>query len=106
MLLEQAGHTVAVFEDGPSALSGLARLKPAVVLLDIGLPGMDGYELAAELRKEPALKHALLIALSGFEDREEAGNGRGGFDHYLVKPVEPARLLACLEPRARAAEAG
>ena len=106
ILLEQAGHRVTLFEDGLSALSGLARLKPAVVLLDIGLPGMDGYELAAGLRKEPALEHALLIAISGFNSREEAGNAQGDFDHYLVKPVEPAKLLACLETRARAAEAG
>jgi CheY-like chemotaxis protein/two-component sensor histidine kinase len=106
ILLERAGHRVTVFEDGPSALSGLARLKPAAVVLDIGLPGLDGYELAAGLRKDPTLKHTLLIALSGFKDREEPGNAQGCFDHYLVKPVDPAKLLACLETRARAAAAG
>ena len=100
--LEQAGHRVTLFADGPSALSGLARLKPAAVLLDIGLPGMDGYELAARLRKKPNLQHTLFIALSGFKRRVEAGKAHGDFDHYFVKPVDPDKLLTLIEAHARA----
>ena len=98
--LEQAGHRVRLFADGPSALSGLARLKPHAVLLDIGLPGMDGYELASRLRQKRNLRHTLFVGLSGFKQRVQAGEGRGDFDHYFVKPVDLAKLLTLLETHA------
>jgi CheY-like chemotaxis protein len=100
--LEQAGHQVTVFVDGPSALSGIAHLKPAAVLIDIALPGMDGRELAAKLRRQPTLRQALFIALSGFERRSPAGNSGDHFDHYFVKPVNQAKLLDLLDMCARA----
>ncbi len=67
MALEQAGHRVRLFADGPSALSGLARLRPAAILLDVGLPGMDGYELAAEAEKETQLAAHVVRGGVGFQ---------------------------------------
>ena len=95
--LEQAGHSARVFPDGPSAIAGVADLEPDAVLLDIGLPDMDGYELAVELKKLPNMRHALFIALSGFKPREQAGQAAGNFDHYLTKPVDIFALLALIE---------
>jgi PAS domain S-box-containing protein len=100
--LEQAGHKVAHFADGLSALSGLSGLKPDVALIDIGLPGMDGYELATKLRKKRNLRQTLFIAVSGFKQRVETGESRGVFDHYLVKPVNLTDLLTLLVRRPRA----
>jgi CheY-like chemotaxis protein len=96
LTLEQAGHRVTMFADGPSALSGLSDLKPDAVLLDIGLPGIDGYEVAAKMRKKANLRRALFIGLSGFKRRKQAEKSRDGFDHYFVKPVDPAKLLTLL----------
>jgi CheY-like chemotaxis protein len=102
LALEQAGHRVTVFADGPSALSGLAGLKPNAVLLDIGLPGMDGYEVAEKMRKKANLRHALFIGLSGFKRRAHGRRSGDDFDRYFVKPVDLAKLLNHLETRARA----
>jgi PAS domain S-box-containing protein len=100
--LEQAGHRVRLFTDGSSALAGLSRPRPDAVVLDIGLPGMDGYELAAKLRKKRNFQHALFIAISGFKRRTQAGKPGDGFDHYIIKPVDLPALLSLLETRARA----
>jgi signal transduction histidine kinase len=96
--LEQAGHSVQWFDDGPSALAGVSSLKPDALLIDIGLPGMDGYELAAKLKQHSHTKNALRIAVSGFKRRErtEAGDE---FDHYFSKPVDVTALLALLDRR-------
>lgn len=93
-LLRANGHDVRLANDGPAALAAVAGFSPDVAILDIGLPTMDGYELARELkRREPAgLK---LIALTGYgtaTDRERAE--RAGFDEHLTKPVDPAAILA------------
>ncbi len=103
--LEHAGHRVNRFADGPSALAGAARFKPEAILLDIGLPGIDGYELAARLRQKRSLQNTLFVALSGFKRAETAGKPRGDFDHYFVKPVDYEKLLAILDEHARAMEA-
>ena len=103
--LEHAGHKVNQFADGPSALAGAARLKPAAILLDIGLPGIDGYELAARLRQKRSFKNTLFVALSGFKRAETAGKPRGEFDYYFVKPVDYEKLLAILDEHARTKEA-
>lgn len=105
MALEQAGYSVAHFSDGLSALSGLAGQKPDVALIDIGLPGMDGYELAAKLRKKTNLRQTLFIAVSGFKKREETGESLRVFDLHLVKPVNLADLLTLLEKRRHARRA-
>lgn len=94
MLLQYAGHEVKVASDGQIAL-GLSGLhKPHLILLDIGLPGMDGYEVARRLRQQPGAKDAFLVALTGYgqeHHRQEAK--RAGFDHHLVKPVEVPQLM-------------
>ncbi len=89
--LKQAGYQVSLFADAPSALAGLSSLKPHAILLDIGLPGIDGSELATELRKHRHLQHTPFIGLSGFS-RPESGD----FDHYFTKPVDLAALLTLL----------
>src|SRR5262249_9627149 len=92
-LLEVLGHEVHVAHDGPAALE-LARAKtPRVLLVDIGLPGMDGYEVARRAREDPRLRGAVLFALTGYgrdEDREAAL--AAGFDGHLVKPVSVEAL--------------
>jgi signal transduction histidine kinase/ActR/RegA family two-component response regulator len=88
-LLEVQGHVVSVEYDGRGALERARRERPDVLLLDIGLPDMDGYELARRLRAQPENAGATLVALTGYgqsQDREEAQ--QAGFDHYLVKPAD------------------
>ena len=86
------GHEVALAEDGPAALAAAAAAPPDVVLLDIGLPGMDGYEVAARLRAA-GLSRAALVALTGYGREGDVQRSRGaGFDQHLVKPVELAQL--------------
>jgi PAS domain S-box-containing protein len=96
--LQQTGHSVVLFADGPSALAGVAGLKPDALLIDIGLPGMDGYDLAARLRQHTGTRDALYIAVSGFKRRTPDGV-RDEFDHYLTKPVELPALLSLLDTR-------
>jgi CheY-like chemotaxis protein len=99
LTLERAGHRVSHFADGPSALSGVEGLKPDAVLLDIGLPGMDGYEVAAKMKMMPNLRSALFIGISGFKKRPE--KSCEDFDHYFVKPLDRAKLLTLLDTHAR-----
>src|SRR5690348_4746020 len=93
LLLELLGHRVRVFSDGCAALEAAQADPPDAMVVDIGLPGIDGYEVARRVRRDPMLRHAVLIALTGYgcdEDREESI--AAGFDHHLVKPVEPRAL--------------
>jgi CheY-like chemotaxis protein len=92
--LEQAGYRVTLFADAFSALTGLSDLKPRAIVLDIGLPGMDGYKLAAKLRRMQNLRHTLFIGISGYR-RRETGEA-ADFDHYLTKPVDLGFLLNLL----------
>jgi signal transduction histidine kinase/ActR/RegA family two-component response regulator len=88
-LLEVQGHAVSIEYDAKGALERARRERPDVLLLDIGLPDMDGYELARRLRAQPESARATLVALTGYgqhQDREEAN--QAGFDHYLVKPAD------------------
>jgi two-component system CheB/CheR fusion protein len=96
MALEQAGHNVYLFSDATSALSAGADLKADAVLLDIGLPDMNGYELAARLKEQDGLRGARFIAISGFKPKEQ--DGVREFDHYVIKPVDLPTLLALLDP--------
>ena len=91
------GHQAHVAYDGPQALEQAADLRPDVALLDIGLPGMDGYELAGRLK---ALFAGLrLIAVTGYgQDADRARAAAAGFDHHLVKPVDLDRLIGLLAP--------
>jgi signal transduction histidine kinase/HAMP domain-containing protein len=93
-LMHEAGHEVCIAGDGPAALAALDRFTPEIALLDIGLPGMDGYELAGRLRADPRVLGLRLVALTGYgreADRARALASR--FDEHLVKPVAPERLL-------------
>jgi signal transduction histidine kinase/ActR/RegA family two-component response regulator len=92
-LLEVLGHRVRVAGDGPRALAMAQSDPPDIMLVDIGLPGMDGYEVARCARADARLRHVTLVALTGYgrdEDRERARDA--GFDHHLVKPVDPNML--------------
>jgi signal transduction histidine kinase/ActR/RegA family two-component response regulator len=102
-LLERCGHELKIVEDGIAALSAARTFQPGVVLIDIGLPGMDGYELARALRKEEQFRTTPLVAVTGYandSDRQRAE--QAGFDHHLSKPVELSAvqtLLASLAQR-------
>lgn len=100
MLIEAEGYQCAVAHQPAQALE-VARAQPAdAFILDIGLPDMDGRELARRLRAEPACAQAMLIALSGYAQPEDrAAAFSAGFDHYLVKPVDSHHLLALLAER-------
>src|SRR5439155_159747 len=90
VVLRLAGQDVRVRYDGPAALEAARADRPDVVFLDIGMPGMDGYEVARRMRGDPALREAVLIALTGWGQEEDRRRSReAGFDHHVVKPVEP-----------------
>lgn len=96
-LLKLSGHDVRVAHDGADALVVAGEHRPEVMLLDIGLPGMDGYELAARLRKEEWSKDSVLISVSGYgEARAQDRSQEAGFNHHLVKPVNFDTILALL----------
>src|SRR5690242_9314876 len=98
MLLEMWGHEVAFAYDGPSALETAEQWQPQAVFLDIGLPGMDGYEVAARLRELPQAKDAVLIAITGYgQDEDLLRSRRAGIDHHLVKPVAPDTLRSLID---------
>jgi CheY-like chemotaxis protein len=93
VLLRLQGHEVEVAHDGYCALEIAARFEPRVVLLDIGLPGLNGYEVAKQLRQMKHSQPQCLIAMTGYgseEDRQRTEEA--GFDHHIVKPIEPAEL--------------
>lgn len=98
MLLEMWGHEVAFAFDGPSALETAEQWQPEAVFLDIGLPGMDGYEVAERLRELPHAKDAVLIAITGYgQDDDRLRSVRAGIDHHLVKPVAPDALRSLID---------
>jgi CheY-like chemotaxis protein len=93
MLLRLAEQEVRVAYDGPTALLIAQAFRPQVVLLDLGMPGMDGYDVAHRLRENPEVKPELLVAMTGWGQEEDRRRSRqAGFDHHLVKPVEPEEL--------------
>ena len=96
-LLKLLGHEVAVAHDGPEAIEVAREHRPDFVLLDIGLPGMDGYEVAARLRQEECCKDAVIIAVSGYgQDEDRRRSKEAGFDHHLIKPLDHDALLSLL----------
>jgi signal transduction histidine kinase/ActR/RegA family two-component response regulator len=106
-LLEESGHTVRVAYDGEMALRQAAEFRPQAGLLDIGMSVMDGYQLAARLRKNPQLSEMFLVAITGFGQEEDRRRAlAAGFDAHLTKPADPAeiaKLLAARFPRAEPA---
>ncbi|MBP0588730.1 response regulator [Paraburkholderia sp. LEh10] len=104
ILLEMLGHEVRVLYDGAAALAAAPEFRPDVVLLDIGLPGIDGFQVARALRAERATAGALLIALTGYGQESDRQRTRdAGFDHHLVKPAsldDIERVIAADAPGA------
>ncbi|MDB5973817.1 MAG: hypothetical protein JWR07_577, partial [Nevskia sp.] len=89
MLLESLGHEVHVAYNGPDGLALAEALRPEVVLLDIGMPGMSGYDVAGALRLQPWGKSLRLIALTGWgQSSDRVRTAEAGFDHHLVKPID------------------
>ncbi|HEV8578343.1 MAG TPA: chemotaxis protein CheB [Thermoanaerobaculia bacterium] len=89
LLLRLKGHQVETAHDGPAALAKAHSFHPEVVLLDIGLPGLDGYQVASRLRRRRRTARALLVALTGYGQEEDQHLAReAGFDHHLTKPVD------------------
>lgn len=100
-LLSLDGHRTHVAYSGGEALEWLATETPGVALLDIGLPEMDGYELARRIRLRPELAGVRLIALTGYSQREDRERAmQAGFDAHLVKPVDYQLLLETLSAAA------
>jgi hypothetical protein len=97
MLLRMSGHDVQVAQDGPMALGMAAALRPDIVLLDIGLPGMDGYELARRIRELPELGGVQLIAVTGHgQEADRQAATAAGFHSFITKPVDPEELARLL----------
>jgi len=104
MLLESGGHRVAVEHDALRALECARQFSPQVCLLDIGLPEVDGLELARRLRALPQAMDALLVAVTGYGQARDRDQILGaGFDHHLVKPIDTGRLYALLGERCHTA---
>jgi CheY-like chemotaxis protein len=101
MLLQMEGFEVRTAHEGKAALEIAEDFRPDVVLLDIGLPGMNGFEVAHRLRSLPQSRDALLIALTGYGEAESRSrSAQAGFDFHMVKPADVNQLLALLaEPR-------
>jgi CheY-like chemotaxis protein/anti-sigma regulatory factor (Ser/Thr protein kinase) len=90
MILRLKGHQALCIFDGQSALRMVEQYKPEIVVIDIGLPGMTGYEVAKSLREHPVAKHLLLVAVTGYGQQEDRSMALGaGFDEHMTKPVDP-----------------
>ena len=97
MLLETSGHTVTVEHNPLRAIENSQADMPDVCILDIGLPQMDGNQLARRLREQPATRGATLIALTGYGQEIDRNTAlAAGFDYHLVKPVDMSRLFSIL----------
>jgi two-component system CheB/CheR fusion protein len=106
VLLEQQGHIVLEATDGPSAVSLIERSHPDVAIVDIGLPDMDGYEVARRIRQQRQLDDVLLIALTGYGAAADVKLAHGaGFDDHLTKPCDSSRLAELIQRRRNDARA-
>jgi CheY-like chemotaxis protein len=98
--LRSLGHEVTIAHDGPEALRLVTQLAPDTAILDIGLPVMDGYELATKIREQMAARPPRLIALTGYgQEADKARSSEAGFDVHLVKPVNLSTIVAFLNDR-------
>jgi CheY-like chemotaxis protein len=105
-LLGRHGHQVSISTDGPAGVDTIRREKPDLALVDVGLPGCDGYEVAAQVRADPECGGVQLVAMTGYGQPDDCRRAlRAGFDAHLVKPVHSDQLLALLHdaPRPNAA---
>jgi CheY-like chemotaxis protein len=101
-LLRMSGHDARTAYDGPSAVQIALEFVPRVVLLDIGLPGFDGYEVARRLRDESTLHDLVIIAVTGYGSEQDSKDCvSAGIDYHMVKPVEYDHVRKILEPATR-----
>ena len=97
LLVKETGHDVRTAYDGSSVLEAALDYRPNVVLLDIGLPGLNGFEVAKKLRQQPALQNTVLVAMTGYGQKSDRQRSKeAGFDHHLVKPGDFGKLLQIL----------
>ena len=98
MLIEELGSETRIAHDGETGLTAIAEFRPDVVLLDIGMPGMDGYETCKQIRGEPFGSDLLIVALTGWgQEQDKSRAAEAGFDAHITKPADPAvleRILA------------
>jgi CheY-like chemotaxis protein len=98
-LIQMSGHEVRTVTEGAAAIANASTFRPDVVLLDIGMPGMNGHEVARRLRELPDGKSMRLIAMTGYDDASnKLKSAESGIDYHLVKPVDFAALKALLQP--------
>ncbi len=97
LLLSAAGHRVRTAHDGPTALASIAQATPDAVVMDIGLPGIDGYEVARRVRRRPGTDRLVMVAMTGYgQERDRLLAHEAGFNHHLVKPADLDELLRIL----------
>ena len=97
LLVKESGHDVRMAYDGPAVLEAALDYRPNVVLLDIGLPGLNGLEIAKQLRQQPALQNAVLVAMTGYGRESDLQRSfDAGFDHHLIKPGDFGKVLQIL----------
>jgi CheY-like chemotaxis protein len=103
--LRLQGHEVQTVHDGLAVMAAVDTFRPQALLLDLGLPGKSGYQVAKELRSDPRWRKLVLAAVTGYGQEEDRRRSReSGFDYHLVKPVEPAQMQQVLaDPRLSAA---
>lgn len=107
MMLQMFGHEVQTAYTGEDALEIMVEYHADIVLLDIGLPGMNGYEIAQRLRQQPQTKEVRLIAMTGYgQESDRQRSQEAGFDYHLVKPVDPQKLQNLLETLAKQPRSG
>jgi two-component system CheB/CheR fusion protein len=101
LLLKLSGHQVRLAHSGPDALTAAEDFLPELILLDIGLPGMNGYEVARRLRQQPQFAETVLAALTGYgQESDRQRSKEAGFDLHYVKPLAPKTLEALVaDPR-------
>ena len=102
MLVRESGHRVRMAHTGPTALAAALDYRPDVMLLDIGLPEWDGYEVAKRIRQEPLLQDIVLVAITGYErEADRQRSQQAGFDHHLVKPADFGKVRQILAAAAQ-----
>ena len=99
-MMEAQGHDVRLATDGPSGIAAAKEFLPDIVLLDIGMPVMDGYEVCRALRQTPSLKDAFIIAQTGYgQPADRQRTTEAGFDAHVIKPVPLAVIQALIHGR-------
>ena len=97
-LLEEFGHKIEIAHDGFAGLELSKKHRPEVILLDIGLPGLDGYEVARRLRKEQEFHDTLILAVTGYgQKRDRERSEAAGFNAHIIKPVDYEALVSIID---------